>query len=139
MKAEHTDHAETAGAEGEAVHVDLAEEHGARDTVIATVATVGVVAVGAVIFEAALIPGLALGVVAALAPQYAPKLGSALSPFFRSTVRGAYKFGRKSREMFAEAQEHLGDIAAEVSAEDATKAAEAHGEPAVAGAEPVRH
>ena len=93
-----------------------------RDTVIATAATVGVVAVGAVIFEAALIPGLALGVAAVLAPQYLPKIGSALNPVFRSAVRGVYKLGQKSREAFAEAQEHIHDIAAEVNAEDGAKA-----------------
>lgn len=96
-----------------------------RDGAIATVATVGVVAVGAVIFEAALLPGLILGVAAALAPQYLPKIGSALNPLFRSTVRGAYKLGQKSREAFAEAQEHFQDIAAEVNAEDEAKAATA--------------
>jgi hypothetical protein len=103
-----------------------------RDTAIATVATVGVVAVGAVIFEAALLPGLALGVVAALAPQYAPTIGSALNPLLRSTVRGVFKLGQKSREMFAEAQEHMSDIAAEVSAEDAAKASVKAAEPKAA-------
>lgn len=92
-----------------------------RDTAIATAATVGVVAVGAVIFEAALLPGLALGVAAVLAPKYLPRIGSALNPLFRSTVRGAYRVGQKSREAFAEAQEHLHDIAAEVNAEDDAK------------------
>jgi|HubBroStandDraft_1064217.scaffolds.fasta_scaffold00077_51 hypothetical protein len=93
-----------------------------RNTAVATAATVGVVAVGAVVFEAALIPGLILGVAAVLAPQYLPKIGSALNPLFRSTVRGAYKLGQKSREAFAEAQEHFHDIAAEVNAEDDAKA-----------------
>jgi len=93
----------------------------ARDTALATAATVGVVAVGAVIFEAALIPGLVLGVAAVLAPQYLPKIGSALTPAFRSTVRGAYRLGQKSREALAEAQEHFHDIAAEVNAEDGAK------------------
>jgi hypothetical protein len=93
-----------------------------RDTVVATAATIGVVAVGAIIFEAALLPGLVLGVAAALAPQYLPRIGSALNPIFRSTVRGAYKLGQKSREAFAEAQEHFHDIAAEVDAEGDAKA-----------------
>lgn len=92
------------------------------DTGLATAATVGVVAVGVIIFEAALLPGLILGAAAALAPSYLPKIGSALNPLFRSTVRGAYRFGQKSREALAEAQEHLHDIAAEVDAEDDAKA-----------------
>ena len=91
------------------------------DTGLATAATVGVVAVGALVFEAALLPGLILGAAAALAPSYLPKIGSALNPLFRSTVRGAYRLGQKSREALAEAQEHLHDIAAEVDAEDDAK------------------
>lgn len=122
VKVEGADpHAEDLdGAEG----VTQATDAGSltRDTAIATAATVGVVAVGAVIFEVALIPGMVLGVAAVLAPQYLPKLGSALTPLFRSTVRGAYKLGQKSREAFAEAQEHFHDIAAEVEAETDAKA-----------------
>jgi hypothetical protein len=107
--AEGAEHATTAATEG-------------RDTAIATAATIGVVAVGAIIFEAALIPGLVLGAAAALAPQYLPRIGSALNPVLRSTVRGAYRLGQKSREALAEAQEHFHDIAAEVNAEDEAKA-----------------
>ena len=83
-----------------------------------TVAVVAVVAVGAAVFEAALLPGLALGVAAVAAPKYLPKLAGALNPLFKSTVRGTYKFAQKSREMFAEAQEQMHDIVAEVKAED---------------------
>ena len=35
----------------------------------------------------------------------------------RTTVRGAYVFGQKTKEMVAEAQEHVNDIVAEVHAE----------------------
>ncbi len=62
-----------------------------------TVATVVVVAAGAALFEAALLPGLALGVAAMAAPKYLPKLAGALNPLFKSTVRGTYKFAQKSR------------------------------------------
>jgi Protein of unknown function (DUF5132) len=99
-----------------------------RSELVATVATVAVVGVGAAIFEAALIPGLVLGVAAMWAPQYFPKMGEALNPLFRSTVRGAYKLGNKTREFVAEAQEQVHDIVAEVHAEDSmqeTKAAAA--------------
>src|SRR5271170_1819869 len=89
--------AEVFDAAGEAI-----SENSGRDTAFATAATIGVVAVGAVIFEAALIPGLVLGVAAALAPRYAPAVGTALGPLLRSTVRSAYRFGQKSREVFAE-------------------------------------
>jgi hypothetical protein len=91
---------------------------------VATAATVGVVAVGAAIFEAALLPGLVLGVAAMLAPKYLPKLGMALNPLFKSTVRSAYKLGEKTREMVAEMQEQVHDIVAEVDAEGEVKPAE---------------
>jgi hypothetical protein len=88
-----------------------------RSDVVATVATVAVVGIGAVAFEAALLPGIVLGVAAMWLPQYFPKMGEALNPLFRSTIRGAYKLGHKTREMMAEAQEQFHDIAAEVHAE----------------------
>lgn len=117
IHAMHPDH--------EGVH-DMAGdgEHHMNDTV-AMVATVGVVAVGAAIFEAALIPGLVLGVAAALAPKYVPKMGDALAPMFRSSVRNVYKMGQKTREMMAEAKEHMNDIVAEVHAEKDHKPAPA--------------
>ncbi len=75
------------------------------------------VGIGAAAFEAALLPGLVLGVAAMWLPQYFPKMGETLNPLFRSTVRGAYKLGHKTREMMAEAQEQVHDIVAEVHAE----------------------
>jgi hypothetical protein len=84
---------------------------------VATIATVAVVGIGAAAFEAALLPGIILGVAAMWLPQYFPKMGETLNPLFRSTVRGVYKMGHKAREMVAEAQEQVQDIAAEVHAE----------------------
>jgi hypothetical protein len=83
-----------------------------------TVATVVVVAAGAAIFEAALLPGIAIGVAAMAAPKYMPRLAGAMGPLFKSAVRGTYKFAQKSREMLAEAQEQVNDIVAEVDAEN---------------------
>lgn len=83
-----------------------------------TVATVVVVAAGAALFEAALLPGLVLGVAAMAAPKYLPKVAGALNPLFKSTVRGTYKLAQKSKEMFAEAHEQVHDIVAEVKAEN---------------------
>jgi hypothetical protein len=91
------------------------------DTAAATVATVAVVGVGALVFEAALLPGLALGVAAMLVPKYIPQLSNAFGPVVKSTVRGAYRVGRKTREMVAEAEEHVHDIVAEVNAETAAR------------------
>jgi hypothetical protein len=88
-----------------------------RDKIVATAATVGVAGVAAVVFEAALIPGMILGVAAALAPSYVPRLGAALNPLFRSTIRGAYKLGQKTKEAASEVREQMNDIAAEVNAE----------------------
>jgi vacuolar-type H+-ATPase subunit H len=109
--------------EGAEEHVEAAatemheEGTSGRSEIIATAATVAVVGVGALAFEAALIPGLVLGVAAMWVPQYFPKLGETLNPLFRSTVRSVYKIGRKSREMMAEAHEQVHDIVAEVHAE----------------------
>ena len=105
-------------AEGNETEMLDSAENSHSSEVIATAATVAVVGVGAAIFEAALLPGLVLGVAAMWAPQYFPKMGEALHPLFRSTVRGAYKLGNKTREMMAEAQEQVHDIVAEVHAED---------------------
>jgi len=93
--------------------------------IIATAATVAVVAVGAAVFEAALLPGIALGVVAALAPRVFPNVGAAMAPMLRSSVRGAYRFGQRTREMVAEAHEQVNDIVAEANAEDRSKVAPA--------------
>jgi hypothetical protein len=93
------------------------EELPADPTVLATVAAVGVVGVGVAVLEAALLPGVVLGVAAVAAPKYLPRLGSAMAPLFRSAVRGVYMAGRKTREIVAEAQEQVNDIVAEVDSE----------------------
>ena len=82
-----------------------------------TVATVAVVGIGAAVVEAALLPGLVLGVAAMCVPRYFPQIGSALQPLVKSTVRGASQIGQKTREVIAEVHEHVQDIVAEVDAE----------------------
>ncbi len=91
--------------------------------IIATAATIAVVAVGAAVFEAALLPGIALGVVATLAPRALPSITAALGPAFRSSIRGVYQLGQRTREIVAEAQEHVSDIVAEADAEARSKVA----------------
>ena len=86
---------------------------------LATAATVAVVGVGVAVFEAALLPGVVLGVAAMLVPRVLPNVGAAIAPAVRSTVRGAYVLGQKTKEMVAEAQEHVNGIVAEVHAESA--------------------
>jgi hypothetical protein len=88
-----------------------------NDELMSTAATVGVVAIGALIFEAALLPGMVLGVCAMLAPKALPKVGTALNPLFKSAVRGAYQFSERAKEMAAEMQEQVHDIVAEVKSE----------------------
>jgi hypothetical protein len=106
-----------------AKHVDVREMEAVepdtedRRDLVATVATVAVVGIGAAALEAALLPGLVLGVAATCAPRFFPQIGSTLHPLFKSTVRGAYRIGQKTREMVAEAQEQVQDIVAEVNAE----------------------
>ena len=107
-------HPEAAEVEAEPAVEDGASD---RSEIVATVATVAVVGIGAAAFEAALLPGLVLGVAAMWLPQYFPKMGETLNPLFRSTVRGVYKIGHKTREMMAEAHEQVHDIVAEVHAE----------------------
>lgn len=123
---EHDYAADAHGSNGaRATHLDADPIDEAPDDsgeIVTTAATIAVVAVGAAIFEAALLPGLALGVVAALAPRVLPNVGSGLAPMFRSTVRGAYRLGQRTREMVVEAQEHVNAIVAEANAEDRAKA-----------------
>jgi hypothetical protein len=105
-------------------HVAGDEEEASDSSMMATVATVGVVGVGVVMLEAALLPGMLLGVAAVAAPKYLPRLGSALTPIFRSTVRGVYKATQKTREFVAEAHEQVGDIVAEIESENDQRAEE---------------
>ena len=120
-------HPDPAGPNGHGAAADaadvVAESNG---DLVATAATVGVVAVGALVFEAALIPGMILGVAAMLAPKALPAVGGALNPLFKTTVRGAYRLSEKAREVAAEMQEQVHDIVAEVHAEDAIQETKAN-------------
>ena len=87
-------------------------------------ATVGIICVGAALFEAALIPGMVIGVAAMLAPKALPMLGAAVEPAFRGAVRGTFKLGRKARHIIAEAEEQVHDVVAvEKAAQAAVKPA----------------
>ena len=95
----------------------LDEQNASQEDLVATAATVCVVGAGVLIFEAALLPGMVLGVATMLVPKYLPRIGAAMNPLVKSTVRSAYKMGQKTREMVAEVQEQVHDIVAEVDAE----------------------
>jgi hypothetical protein len=108
---------QAADADAPDEHADTEKMTGEEVNILATVATVGVVGVGVAVFEAALLPGVVLGVAAMAAPKVLPRLGSALNPVFKSTVRGVYKIGQKTKEMVHETHEQVQDIVAEVDAE----------------------
>jgi hypothetical protein len=100
-----------------------AAEASSSDPDLATkVATVGLIGLGVALIEASLIPGMIIGVAAALAPKYAPKLTEGLRPLFKSTGRGAYKFAQKTREAVAEAGEQVQDLMAEARLEEKQEA-----------------
>jgi hypothetical protein len=69
-----------------------------RSDMVATVATVAVVGVGAAAFEAALLPGIVLGVAAMLVPQYLPKMGAALNPLFGRRCAAPTRSARRPRK-----------------------------------------
>jgi hypothetical protein len=94
---------------------DSSARHDATTSAVA----IGVVVVGAALFEVALVPGIVLGVAAALAPRYLPRLGERLQPLFNASIRSAYKVRRKARGAAGAAPEHMYAIAAEVHAEEA--------------------
>jgi hypothetical protein len=52
-----------------------------------------------------------------LVPKALPKIGAAMDPLLKLTVRGAYVMGQKAQEAIAETQERVHDIVAEVDAE----------------------
>jgi hypothetical protein len=113
-------------ANAAAAEAPKVEQNGsAKDDGISSVAAIGIVAVGAALIEAALIPGIVIGVAAALAPKYVPQLGDKLRPLFKSTVGGLYKLGQKTREAVAETRERVQDLVAEVTAEQAQPVAAA--------------
>jgi hypothetical protein len=105
----------TAAAEG---HAPAPEAGNGGESLMVGAATVGVICVGAALFEAALIPGMVIGVAAMLAPKALPRVSGAIEPAFRTAVRGAYKVGQKARHAVAEAQEQVRDIVAEEKAQD---------------------
>jgi hypothetical protein len=112
--------------EAHAVHDHAAEADDPAKAADGTakLVTVGVVVAGAALFEAALIPGILLGAAAVVAPKYLPKLNERIQPLFNTTVRGAYKLGRKARAAVGEVREQMSDIAAEVDAEEVVAADE---------------
>ena len=103
------------------------------------IATVAVVGLGAALIEAELIPGILIGAAAMLVPGLAPRLGKALRPLVKQTIRAGYAVAGRARESMAEMGEQMQDIVAEVKSESqhATNAPIGHNEEAPATAPPV--
>ena len=96
---------------------DAAHDHfgeAKNDDIVAKAATIAVVGVGVALISTELIPGMLIGVAAALLPGIGPKM----RPFLKSTVKAGYSAVRKTREMIAEAGEQMQDMIAEAKAEE---------------------
>jgi hypothetical protein len=122
MSTNGVEGAGSTGAEGDAPQVN--------ENMMAKVAIVGTIGVGATLIEASLIPGILIGAAAILAPKYLPGVREKMRPLLKSTIRGAYRLSEKTREAFAEAQEQVQDIMAEARHEN--REAEASPAPAAA-------
>jgi hypothetical protein len=96
---------------------NFGDEQVQSNDVVAKVATIAVIGVGAALISAELIPGMLIGVCAAFIPGLGPKL----RPLFKSSVRAGYAAVRKTRELYAEATEQVQDVVAEARAEHSTK------------------
>jgi len=101
-------------------HVLLADKDDQPDGLPSKLATVAIIGLGVALIEAELIPGMLLGIAAVLAPDLFPKIGRAIRPLVKGTVRAGYALAEKTRETVAEAGERLQDIVAEVKSESAS-------------------
>jgi Protein of unknown function (DUF5132) len=119
-KHSQTSHPETEQHEeihGEAESVASNGDHFGEvksDDIVAKAATIAVVGVGVALISTELIPGMLIGVAAAMLPGLGPKM----RPLLKSTVRAGFSAVRKTREMLSEASEQVQDMLAEASAED---------------------
>jgi hypothetical protein len=122
---DRTDEMLASPAQIEDVEVDIAtaapgSELRRNGTATATAITVAAVGIGAAAFEAALLPGILLGVAAMWLPH---DVRQAFSPLVKSTVRGVYRFGESTGErakaLIADIQQEVREVVAEVDAENA--------------------
>jgi hypothetical protein len=122
---DRTDEMLASPAQIEDVEVDIAtaepgSELRGNGTATATAITVAAVGIGAVAFEAALLPGILLGVAAMWLPH---DVRQAFSPLVKSAVRGVYRFGESTGERakaaIADIQQEVREVVAEVDAENA--------------------
>jgi Protein of unknown function (DUF5132) len=106
--------------------VPAQETNGGLRSKVATVALVGL---GAALIEVELIPGILIGAAAMAMPNLLPKLGKALRPLVKETVRAGYSLADRARESVAEVGEQFQDMVAEVKSEQrATEVPVGHNE-----------
>jgi hypothetical protein len=94
-----------------------AEEAGATVEVSDSITTTVLVGLAVAVLQPELLPGMAIGAAAMLAPKVLPNLGGALRPLVKTAVRAGYATANKAMEMAAEAGEQMQDIIAEARAE----------------------
>ena len=99
--------------EHEAVFPPTSTDESTGSDIAAKAATIVVVGAAVALISTELLPGMLIGVAAALLPGVGPKM----RPFLKSSVRAGYAAVRKTREAMAEAGEQIQDIVAEARAE----------------------
>ena len=82
-----------------------------------SVATAGAIILGAALIEVELIPGLVIGAGAILLGKVFPEFGSYIRPAIKGAVRAGFNATNKARQIFAEANEQVSDLVAEVKQE----------------------
>jgi Protein of unknown function (DUF5132) len=92
---------------------EVLEEEGS--SLVGTLITGAAVA----IFKPDLLPGMAVGVAAALGPKLLPAVGSLLRPVVKTAVRAGYATAVATRGVVAEAGEQVQDMIAEARADTA--------------------
>ena len=81
------------------------------------VATVGPLGAGVLIFEAALVPGILMGIAAIAVSKRTTDVKYTLYPIVKSTIRSLQSTGQHAKELIAETQERMEDILAEIDAD----------------------
>lgn len=85
-----------------------------EDVLSSAIGIVGPIGAGVMIFEAALIPGLLLGIATIAGSKHAVDVKSTLCPVIKSTIHSAHTASQYAKEFIAETQERMQDILAEI-------------------------
>ena len=116
--AKHSPQSHPEAVEHDGADVDSASSNGfgeiKNDDIAGKAATIALVGVGVALISTELIPGMLIGVAAAMMPGIGPKM----RPLLKSTVKAGFSAVRKTREILAGASEQVQDMLAEASAEE---------------------